>query len=193
MPITSTVDGTAMPAGTDAFNPNVQLKAYQDGNAKYNKHRIYPDVTARDADTYPTEGWTCEVLTTDLRYRHNGTSWDVVGGGGTGTLTLGGTITVASGYTTKLEKNGNIVTLAFTLQNSAVTGTATIPSGTTIATLPAGFRPTSNPVTSFMGYNNSGTVFIAFTIDTSGVIRAYPATGLGGTALLIGSASFSVA
>ena len=110
-----------------------------------------------------------------------------------GTLALGTGITVVASYTTKLEKNGNIVTLAFALSNSAITPTATIPSGTSIATLPTGFRPSVNPVTAFLGTNNSLAVGITYTIDTSGVIRAYPSTALGAGATLYASVSFSVA
>lgn len=75
MPNTSTVDGTSMPSGTDAFNPNVQLKTYQDYAARYHNFRIYDDITARDADTLATEGWSCYVKSTDIFYRHNGTAW----------------------------------------------------------------------------------------------------------------------
>lgn len=140
-----------------------------------------------------TEGLYADQLDIDVLFRCNGTSYVALGGSSTGTLTPTGTFSVAAGYTTKLEKNGNIVTLAFALTNSASTSTASIPSGASMATLPAGFRPTSNPVTSFVGYNNSGAILITYTIDTSGVIRVYPQSGLGGTAILYGSVSFSVA
>ena len=107
-------------------------------------------------------------------------------------VTLGSGITVPSGYLTKLEKNGNIVTLAVAFTNSATTPTAALGSGTIFATLPAGFTPQGNNVIGFTGFNNSGLVTISYTIEPNGNLRAQPQVALGGGAILYGTASFSV-
>lgn len=75
MPTISTLDGSSMPTGTDAFDPNAQLKTYQDGVSPYHNFRIYDDTTERDADTLPIEGWGCYVISTKSVYRHNGSAW----------------------------------------------------------------------------------------------------------------------
>ncbi len=125
-------------------------------------------------------------------YRWSGTAW-TLGGSAPGTLTLGSGITVPTSYAVKLERNGNIVTGAFALTNSATTPTAALGSGTVIGVLPVGFRPQGNAVVGFMGYNNSGLVSISYTIEPNGNLRAQPQTALGAGAILYGTFSFSVA
>ena len=143
------------------------------------------------AATYP--GQYLDDLSTGLLLRSNGTAWVTVAGSAVGTAALGSGITVPTGYVTKLEKNGNIVTCAFAFTNVAGTPTAALGSGSIIATLPAGFRPQGNNVIGFLGYNNSGLVSIAYTIEPNGNLRAQPNVALGAGAILYGTASFSVA
>lgn len=132
MPITSTVDGTVMPSGTDAFDPNNQLKAYQDGAAKYHKFRVYADITARDTDPLVTEGWRCYVLATDLEYLFDGTAWQPLP-----LDTVWANVTYAGSWSTSITvcryrlTGSNMVELT----GSAKSGTGLI------TTLPSGFRP----------------------------------------------------
>ncbi len=126
-------------------------------------------------------------------YAWNGTNWVSVAGNSVGALVLGSGITVPTAYVTKLERNGNIVTCAFALTNSATTPTAALGSGTVIGVLPVGFRPQGNAVVGFMGYNNTGLVSIAYTIEPNGNLRAQPQSGLGATAILYGSVTYSIA
>jgi len=126
--------------------------------------------------------------------RYDGSTWvSVFPAATTGSPTLSTNITNLSGYTPRLEKNGNIVTLQFGVANSAATGTAVPGSGVSMMTLPVGFRPTANTLVFGSGVNNGGIVPITFTVDTSGVVKANPSSALGGGASLFGAISFSIA
>lgn len=150
--------------------------------------------TERDAGSW-IEGQVIWLIDTDvLQVTANGTTWSAVTPtSSSGSPTLSTNITNKSGYTPRLEKNGNIVTLQFGVTNSASTATAVPGSGTSMMTLPAGFRPTANTLVFGYGVNNSGLIPITFTVDTSGVVKANPSSGLGGGADLYGTISFSIA
>jgi len=148
--------------------------------------------TAADYPASPVVGDYIDDSTLGL-LRWNGSSWVSVPASSSGSYSLGSGITNLSGYTQVLRKNGNVVTGAFAFVNANTTTTAAPGAGTTIATLPAGFRPTIDPLTIFSGVNNGGTIPIAYSIDTSGNIKVNPSSGLGAGATLFGSFSFSVA
>lgn len=154
------------------------------------------DATSRAAlvtngDAY--EGLHVYQIDTGVLYIYQSLAWVAAASSSTGTPSLSANISNKSGYTPNLEKNGNIVTLTFGVTNSATTGTAAPGSGVSMMTLPSGFRPTSNTLVFGSGVNNSGLVSIVFTVDTSGVVKANPASALGGGADLYGAVSFSVA
>jgi hypothetical protein len=157
---------------------------------------LTPDATTRAAlvtNGFAYEGLHVYQIDTKVLYIYQSSAWVAQGSSSSGSPTLSANITNLSGYTPKLEKNGNIVTLQFGVTNSAATGTAAPGSGVSMMTLPAGFRPTANTLVFGVGVNNGGTVPIIYTVDTSGVVKANPSSALGGGASLFGAISFSVA
>jgi hypothetical protein len=139
------------------------------------------------------EGLHVYQIDTGILYIYLSSVWVEQPSRSTGSPTLSANISNKAGYTPKLEKNGNIVSLTFGVANSAATGTAVPGSGVSVMTLPAGFRPTSNTLVFGSGVNNSGLVALTFTVDASGVVKVNPASALGGGADLYGAISFSVA
>ena len=182
-----------MPSGVTATNSGTTITQTAPFTAMAGGVIVFRNSTERDAGTYQESqlGWLAD---TNVLQQYDGSAWSAVTpASSTGSPTLSTNITNKSGYTPRLEKNGNIVILQFGVTNSASTATATPGSGTSMMTLPAGFRPTANTLVFGSGVNNSGLIPITFTVDTSGVVKANPSSALGSGADLYGTVSFSVA
>lgn len=78
MPVTDPLDGTEMPASTDAFNPNTQLATYQGGASPYHNHRIYANASDMNSDTLALDGWIAYTEDTDQFWKHQGGSWSLL-------------------------------------------------------------------------------------------------------------------
>lgn len=74
MPYTA-ADGVQVPAGTDAFSPPTQFKAWSDKAATYHNRYKVPTVSDMTSLTTMTEGDRCYVLADDSEWYYNGTAW----------------------------------------------------------------------------------------------------------------------
>lgn len=155
--------GTRTPEGPDAFSPTTQLATFADDESRWNTAIRVADATARNALASPElrDGILVVQLDTHELYMRNGSDWDLVYEPDTGwtSLTLVNSWTVSGGLTPQYRRIGNRVTLR---------GRTTGGSSTTIATLPAGFRPAT---ATRLPVSEAGTSGVSnMTINTDGTI-----------------------
>jgi hypothetical protein len=78
MPYTA-ADGVQVPAGTDAFSPPTQFKAWADKAATYHNRVIVASLTDRDNLTGMLEGYRCYVAADDSEWYYDGSAWKWAG------------------------------------------------------------------------------------------------------------------
>lgn len=145
----------------------------------------FTDTAARDtAIPWPATGQCCTV--SGVLYVHDGAAWALVTGGGGGGLTQTTTAcTYASGYAAysssyaplSVVRTGDLVTLEGGLVSVPASSYA---GGTyyTVATIPAGYRPSgTHRVSTLALYTSSGIVTCQCRISTSGALEFAPGAG----------------